>query len=152
MNQLRQYFEGLQVRGNIYVAFAFRLLLVMILFTACRIGFYLFNLSSFPDMTAPYFMRLLKGGLVFDLSAILYINALYIVLIMVPLNFRFNTYYQKIVKYMFIITNGIALAANVSDFIYYKFTLCRTTADVFRQFENETNMPGLIGRFILDYW
>ncbi len=147
-----KYFDGINFKSNIYVALLFRLTLVMVLFMTCRIGFYLFNIAAFPDMKLVYFLRLMQGGLVFDLAAILYINALYIVLIMFPLNIRFNRFYQVALKYLFLITNGIALAANVSDFIYYKFTLRRTTADVFRQFENELNLSRLVVRFMVDYW
>ena len=103
-------------------------------------------------MEWPYFLNLMKGGVVFDMAAILYINSLYLVLAIIPLDLRFNKYYQIFLKYLFVIINGIALAANVSDFIYYKFTLRRTTADVFQQFENETNLTGLILRFFVDYW
>ncbi len=152
MDSLKQYFAGFKIRGNIYVALAYRLFLVMLLFSACRIGFYAFNLVSFPAMTWSYFLNLMKGGLVFDLAAILYVNSLYIVLMMIPLNLRYNKYYQIVLKYIFIISNGLALTANVVDFIYFKFTSHRTTADVFQQFENETNLTGLLFHFIIDYW
>jgi phosphoglycerol transferase MdoB-like AlkP superfamily enzyme len=150
--RLRGYFEGLQIRGNVYVALVYRLSLVMLLFSACRVGFYLFNLKSFSDITSSYLLQLMKGGLVFDLAAILYINSLYLVLVIIPLNLRFNKYYQLGLKILFIVTNGLALTSNVADFIYFKFTLRRTTADVFRQFENEINLSGLLFSFMLDYW
>lgn len=103
-------------------------------------------------MAFPNFLRLLWGGLRFDLTALLYVNCLYILLMIVPLDIRFRYGYQETAKYIFFLSNGIALAANVSDFIYYKFTLRRTTADVFRQFENEQNIGGLFFRFLMDYW
>src|SRR5688500_4876688 len=42
---------NLRLSGNIYWALLLRLLLVMLLFTLCRIGFYLYNMSFFPDMS-----------------------------------------------------------------------------------------------------
>lgn len=124
----------------------------MLLMTACRLGFYLFNIRFFADLSVADLLRLLAGGMVFDLSAVLYINALYILLWLLPIDWRFRRGYQLVLQYLFFITNGIALAANVSDFIYYRFTLRRTTADVFRQFENETNMVSLWLKFLADYW
>jgi hypothetical protein len=124
----------------------------MLLFTLCRIGFYLFNIAFFPGMTPGNFLILLWGGLKFDLVAVLYINMLFILLVILPFDFRFSYTYQEIQKYLFFILNGFALATNVVDFIYYKFTLRRTTADVFRQFQNEQNMPGLLMQFLMDYW
>lgn len=124
----------------------------MLLFTLCRVGFYLFNMSFFPDMTLKNFLWLLWGGLQFDLTAMLYVNTLYILLKILPFDFRFRYGYQEVLKYIFFITNGFALATNVADFIYYKFTLRRTSADVFRQFENETNITSLVFQFLTDYW
>ena len=142
----------LRLSGNIYWALLLRLLLVMLLMTLCRIGFYFFNLSFFPGMTLSNFLRLLWGGLQFDLTAMLYVNTLYILLMIVPFDFRFRYGYQAVLKYLFFFTNGVALATNAADFIYYKFTLRRTSADVFRQFENEQNISGLFLQFLLDYW
>lgn len=144
--------EHLRLSGNIYWALLLRLLLVMVLFTLCRIGFYLYNVSFFPDMALADFLRLLWGGLQFDLTAVLYINSLFILLMILPFDFRFRYGYQEVAKYIFFVTNGFALATNVADFIYYKFTLRRTSADVFRQFENEQNTGGLFFRFLVDYW
>jgi phosphoglycerol transferase MdoB-like AlkP superfamily enzyme len=142
----------LRLSGNIYWALLLRLFLAMFLLTLCRIGFYLFNMSFFPDMTIGNFLRLLWGGLQFDLTAMLYVNALYILLMIIPFDFRFRYGYQEVLRYLYFITNGLALATNVADFIYYKFTLRRTSADVFRQFENEKNIGGLLFQFLVDYW
>jgi phosphoglycerol transferase MdoB-like AlkP superfamily enzyme len=129
-----------------------RLLVIALLFTICRLGFYFFNMSYFPGMTPGKFLVIMLGGLRFDLTAILYTNLLFLLLMIVPLYIRFHPVYQAIVKWIFYITNSIALALNVGDFIYFKFTLRRTTGDIFQQFENETNMGGLFFRFIFDYW
>jgi phosphoglycerol transferase MdoB-like AlkP superfamily enzyme len=141
-----------KLSGNIYWALFLRLCISMLLFTLCRVGFYLFNTSYFPDMTFGNFARLLSGGLQFDLVAVLYTNLLFIVLMIMPFRFRFGFGYQEFTKYTFFITNAFALALNVCDFIYYKFTLRRTTADVVRQFENEQNLSGLAIQFVIDYW
>ncbi len=143
---------NLRLNGNIYWALLLRLLLVMFLFTLCRVGFYLFNMSFFPDMALKNFLWLLWGGLQFDLSAMLYVNIFYILLMILPFDFRFKFSYQEVLKYIFFILNGFALATNVADFIYYKFTLRRTSADVFRQFENEKNISGLFIEFLFHYW
>lgn len=149
---VKERIARLRLSGNIYWALLLRLLLVMFLLTLSRIGFYLFNTSFFPDMTPGNFLYLLWGGLQFDLAAMLYVNTLYILLMIVPFDFRFRYGYQEFAKYLYFITNAAALAANVADFIYYRFTLRRTSADVFRQFENEKNLAGLFFRFLIDYW
>ncbi|QOI98943.1 MAG: sulfatase-like hydrolase/transferase [Flammeovirgaceae bacterium] len=140
------------LRGNIYLVLVQRLLLAMLLYTICRIGFYLFNYAYFPDITLTGFLKILYGGLMFDLTAVLYVNALFIVLMILPIDLRFTTGYQRVVKVIFFFFNGIAIATNVADFIYYRFTLRRTTADIFSQFENEQNLGALSIRFLFDYW
>lgn len=147
-----RFFEGIIWLNNIHVVLLLRLLLIMALFSICRLGFYFFNQAFFKGVTTGEMLELLGGGLVFDLSSVLYINSLYILLMIVPIKVRFEHSYRTALKYLFFITNGIALAANVSDFIYYKFTLRRTTAEVFAQFENETNMGELWIKFFVDYW
>jgi len=124
----------------------------MLLFSLCRIGFYLFNTQYFPDMTFGMFLRLMLGGMQFDLVAVLYTNMLFIVLMIMPFDFRFRYGYLEFARYLFFLTNGFALLLNVCDFIYYRFTLRRTTADIFKQFENEQNVSGLVMQFAIDYW
>lgn len=152
MQKIRSLFSGLRLRANIYYALLLSLLLSMMLFTLCRVGFFLFNKDFFSDQTIVSFLRILAGGLRFDLTAILYVNAAFIVMMIIPFKFRFNRHYLKVAAWLFYCTNAIALALNVIDFVYFRFTLRRTTADVFQQFENETNLSSLFFRFLVDYW
>lgn len=152
MHKLNQFFSGLKLRGNSYWGLAQQFLLMMVLYAVCRVLFYLFNTSFFPDMTVARFTRIILGGIRFDLSGLLYLNSLFIVLSILPFHFRFRQGYQKVLKYIFFITNGAGLAANIADSIYYKFTLRRTTISVFSQFENEKNKVALFFQFIADYW
>lgn len=151
-NLIRRLAAGFRWQGNIYRALFLRFGLAMAAFTVCRVAFYLFNKSFFPELSFANFLPLLAGGLVFDLSILVYLNALYILLYILPFNFRFTRPFRITTKYLFFVTNGIAIAANVADFIYYRFTLRRTTADVFKQFSNETNMGELWLKFFIDYW
>ena len=134
------------------VVLFYRILLIMFLFSLSRIGFYMLNLKMFPGIAAGEFFSILKGGLLFDLSAVIYVNSLFILLSVLPFDIRYNEIYQKVLKYIFFITNGLAFAINSADFVYYRFVFKRATADVFRTFENETNLPGLFFRFLIDYW
>ncbi len=148
----RQSVSGFRITGNIYVALLKYLLLMMALFSVCRVGFYFFNTSFFPGMTFARFGKIALGGLRFDLTAVLYLNLLVVLLLIIPIKARFHPVYQRIIKYIFFFTNTLGLAANLADTMYYRYTLRRTTLSVIRQFENEQNMPGLIGQFLLDYW
>lgn len=134
-----------------HVAAALYLGLAMLLYTLARILFFAFNKSMFAATGPGDFTYYLLTGMRFDLSAVLYTNLLFIVLLLLPLPFRYNSAYQKVLKYIFVITNGITLLANLSDIIYYRFTLRRTTWSVLSEFANE-NVGALTSSFIIDFW
>jgi phosphoglycerol transferase MdoB-like AlkP superfamily enzyme len=141
-----------RLRSNIYVALAAYLVLGMVLYTFCRIIFFLYNIPFFPNMNLPRFATIMWGGLRFDLTAILYSNSLLVVLMILPLKIRFKPWYQTMIKWLFVVINSAALATNIADSMYYQFTLRRTTLSVLSQFQNEQNGFSLLFRFLLDYW
>jgi phosphoglycerol transferase MdoB-like AlkP superfamily enzyme len=137
---------------NIFVVLIYRIILIMFLFTLCRLGFFLFNLKMFPGVSFSQLFTMLKGGLTFDISAVVYINMVFILLNILPFEFRYKEGYQAVLKYLFFITNGIALAMNGMDFVYYRFVDKRATADVFGTFEHDSNNTKVFFRFLTDYW
>lgn len=126
--------------------------LVMLLFTVCRVLFYLFNTGYYPNMTTSHFFSLLLGGMRFDASALAYVNSVYLAAMLIPFKFRYNTGYQKTFKFWYVLTNSIAIAANCIDIIYFRFTMRRTTTTVFNEFANEGNILQLFGGFFAQYW
>lgn len=137
---------------NLYLALAYRFLILLVLYTLCRLGFYLFNHDLFQHVTLPKYLYMLWGGLKFDVSALIYINVIFILLHVIPVPFKYNDGYQRFCKWLFIISNSIGIMANFADFAYYKYTLKRTTATVFSQFSNEQNKFKLFLDFLGDYW
>lgn len=136
----------------VYLSLIYRILGLYILFGFCRFLFVVFNDQYFTFQGAGHLLQWIWGGLVFDTVAIFYINILYIFLATLPLMMRYRSWYQKIMTAVFVITNTIAIAANLFDIFYYPFTLTRTTASVFRQFSNESKMFSLFMKFVTDYW
>ncbi|MEY3678527.1 MAG: hypothetical protein RI924_668 [Bacteroidota bacterium] len=140
------------IHTSIHIALVVRFIFLMLLYSLCRIGFYLFNQDLFGDISLSRFLVMMQGGLQFDVAALIYLNIIFLLLQIVPIPFRFRDGYQQICKYLFIFTNSIGLMANFIDFAYYKFTLKRTTATVFKQFGNEQNKLKLGIDFLMDYW
>lgn len=141
--------------GNIrsYAWMLWNLLLVFICFTVCRIIFLYENYSFFADdLSRELLFSMFKGGLRFDLTAILYTNVLYIAMVVFPLHYKENPIYQNIAKWLFVITNGIAIIANLMDSVYFQYTNRRTTATVFQEFSNESNLLFIIGKEIISHW
>ncbi len=136
---------------QVHVALALYLALAMLLYTLARILFFALNREFFEATSLADFAWLLLAGMRFDLSAVLYTNLLFIVLLLLPFPFRYNKTYLKVAKYIFVFSNSITLLANLIDIIYYRFTLRRTTWSVLSEFANE-NMGRLAGSFLLDFW
>ena len=143
ISAFKAYFSGLKIKGNLYTLIVWRFLLLMFIFTLTRLLFYIFNIGFFPNTTFEGLLKIFWGGLRFDVTAILYTNLLYFTLMLLPFTFRYNNWYQSALKYLFIVTNSIAIGANCADFIYFQFTLRRTTATVFNEFKNEQNFGAM---------
>jgi phosphoglycerol transferase MdoB-like AlkP superfamily enzyme len=103
-------------------------------------------------MTFGHFLNLLRGALRFDISAIAYTNSLYILLQIIPFQFRYEKKYQTVAKYLFLIVNSIATLANCIDIEYFRFSNRRTTASFFSEFSNENNIAKILYESILQYW
>jgi phosphoglycerol transferase MdoB-like AlkP superfamily enzyme len=124
----------------------------MAIYAVCRILFYLFNTTIFPKVTFTSFLIILKGGMMFDTSAILYLNVVYILLFILPFQFKFKNGYQKLLKWLFMIANGIGIAFNLIDIIYFRYILKRTTASMFDVASFDAGNIRLIARFFYDFW
>ena len=71
-------------------AVLWNLLLAMVLYTCCRLVFFGLNRTLFADVDFARLAGLCKAGWRFDLSAVLYTNLPYIVLMLIPFRFRGN--------------------------------------------------------------
>ena len=124
-----------------------------ILFFIARIIFFIVNSDYFIDyMSWNLAGDMLAGALKFDTSAVIYVNALYILMMLFPLHLKETGTYHKITKWTYVALNSIALAANLADTVYFQFTGRRTTATVFNEFSNEGNIMSIIGTEFINHW
>lgn len=123
----------------------YNLLLAYVLYFIARITFLLENWSYFSaNLTGGHLLEMLGGGLMFDTSAIMVTNSLYIVMMLLPLyQVVTKPVYQKICRGLFLTVNGLALAMNLCDAVYFQFTMRRTTTTVFDEFSNEGNLGSI---------
>jgi len=128
-----------------------KLSILLVIYQVLRLIFFFYNRHHFNDVGFSDLLRMMFGGLRFDLTALLYINLLYIVLYLLPFKFVENKFFQKFLFWLFILTNAVGIAFNLMDVFYFDFTLKRSTADVF-MFAHEKNMGKLMFQFILDFW
>ena len=128
------------------------LLLMLLLFTFCRVFFFLIYRDTFADMTLAHFVEICVGGLRFDLSALLLFNSPYILLALLPLPWRDKPVYQTVLKALFLTINILLLVVNCADMAYFPFTNRRTTITFFSEFSNDANLLKIIAIGLFDYW
>lgn len=149
---LKRMFNTRKYEANEYLVLLYRIGILMVFYSVCRILFYLFNTASFPKVTFFSFLTIMKGGLMFDISALLYLNAIYILLFLLPVKVTFSNWYQKGLKILFMVVNGVGIAFNLIDIIYYRYILKRTTASMFDVAALDAGNTKLIMRFFYDFW
>ena len=126
---------------------------VLLLITLVRLLLWAFNTNLFNPASAKTFFDIITGGLLFDFSTFCLVHLIFIPFFFIPFTLL-NKKTVRIVRYTFLLLAGfVLLAPNIIDVIYYRFTLKRTTFDVFSfigTMENE--IGGLSLRFLIDFW
>lgn len=129
------------------------LVLAYVVYFVCRIVFLLTNYSSFSDnLTAGHLIEMLRGGFLFDSSAIMYTNVLWIVMVLFPLHLKETPTYRKVCKWLFVVVNSLAVVMNLCDCVYFQYTSRRTTSTVFSEFSHEGNLAGIFGTELIRHW
>ena len=127
------------------------LLLLMVIYTLCRLVFFAENRSLFPEVDGALLGRLLRGGWRFDISALMYTNALYILLALLPLKIRARKGWQTLVKTLFVVPNFLIFAADLADAVYFPYSNRRTTLTIFRQFGGD-DLGGVFLHEVIAHW
>src|SRR5690606_40863836 len=140
MNFFREF------RSGEVLVLAYRLLLVYFFYQVARLLFYFYNSDLIKVESLSDYFNIAYRGIVFDTTAILYVNALFILLSLLPLVINTKGYYQKILFWVYFITNGIAYGMNFGDFIYYRFSQARLTTAAMHVAQHETNLMKVLDR------
>ena len=142
--------KQIKLRKGIYsspLAFVCNMLLVYVLYTVSRLVFLWSNWESFATgFDKLELNQLIVGSLMFDTSAILYTNALYALLLLLPLHYKERRTWKRVAKWVFVVVNGLCIAMNLADVVYFRFTGRRTTTSVFQEFSHEGNLLSIVGK------
>ena len=117
-----------------------------------RILFYLYNSHLIRVDSFKEFISLCFHGLMFDTSAILYLNGLFLLFCFLPITINSTKKYQRFLFYLYFSTNLLGYFINFFDFIYYRYTFSRSTLSAWESAENETNKLELLWHFSTTYW
>ena len=129
------------------------LLLAYVVYFIARMVFLAENWNFYADnLTWPHFLEMMRGGLMFDTTAILYTNALWIVMVLFPLHWKENKTYHNICQWIFVAVNILTLAVNLVDTVYFRYSMRRTTTTIFQEFQNENNLGGIFWTEMVSHW
>ncbi len=135
------------------IALISNLLLLYVAYMATRIAFLLENYSTYEHvLSSPKFWDIFWGGVYFDTSALAYTNALYILLVLLPCHLKENVLWQRISKWLYIIVNGLGLATNLGDAVYFQYTARRTTSAFFSEFGADDKLGSIVGLEFVRHW
>ena len=140
------------IHSNIGAALL-NMLVAYVVWMLSRVAFFAENWSTFaPYMSWPLFKSMLHGALVFDTSALLYVNSLYLALMLLPLHLKERPGFHKGLKWLFVVTNAIGVAMNLMDAVYFQYTGRRSTVSVFTEFANESNIASILLTEFVHHW
>ena len=120
------------------------LALVYVTYAVARMVYLALNWSLLAPALQGNVADLVVGSLQFDTSAIVYTNILWIVLMLLPLHLKETATYHRVLRWLFVVVNGLALIINLADAVYFPFTMRRTTTTVMGEFGDENNLAGII--------
>jgi len=130
----------------------YRIFLVYINYTCCRLLFIYFNNDLLQIESFLQLKKLLYYGIRFDSMSIVYLNSIFILLSIVPFKINTSKIYQDVLIWIYFIFNGIGMLLNFIDFEYYRFNLNRLMSSFIEAIESEPNKSELILHYIFDYY
>ena len=138
--------------SNYYLLIIWRLLLAYIIYSLCRAVFLIYNLDLLQPMSGADLWNIFRGGLMFDTTAILYTNILYLVLSFIPAPFVFNRIYQKILRILYVTVNFICVCMNLGDTVYFPFSMRRVSMTFFSEFTGDVNFGTIFLESLAMFW
>lgn len=123
-----------------------RFAVLALIYTLLRAAFVLLNRDSFPN--APF--TAFWGGIRFDLSALAWLNLPWALLFLAQP--KDGGWFGALKRIVFHLANAAGFFFACTDIEYYKFTLKRSTADLFGIMAGGGDVGSLAGAFVTDYW
>jgi hypothetical protein len=117
----------------------------------CRVVFYLYNSALIGPLPEAEWWSLVCGSMKFDTVSILYANALFILLALIPLRLREKRWWQSVLYWYYVVVNGVVVAINMADAIYFRYTQKRFSADEIFFADNDNSLQ-LVLKFAAENW
>lgn len=130
---------------------AWRIVLLYVVLMLCRVVFYIYNRQLIGPLPDEELWSLVCGSMKFDTVSILYANAVFILLSLVPLHLRERGWWQRMTYGYYVVVNAIVVAINMADAIYFRYTQKRFSADEIFFADNDNSLQ-LVLKFAAENW
>ena len=131
---------------------AWRIILLYVVMMLCRAVFYAYNSTLIGELPYEELWSLLCGSLKFDTVSIIYANAVFILLSLLPLKVRERSWWKRMLYWYYVVVNSLLLVVlNFADAIYFHYTQKRFSADEIFFAENDNSLQ-LILKFAAENW
>ena len=129
------------------------IMLVYVSYFVARLAYLFENWSYFQAGLADGGVwRIFLGGMYLDTPAICYTNALWLLMVLLPLHVKESDAYYRVCRWLFVVVNSLMFVVQLCDAVYFRFTLRRTTLTVFHEFDGEGNLMQIFGIEMLRHW
>ena len=129
-----------------------RIVLLYIILMGLRALFYLYNSALIGALPSNEIGSMLHGAWQFDTVSLLYTNAVFILLSLLPLHIRESGWWQSVMYWYYVIANGVMVVGlNIADAIYFRYTQKRFSADEIFFADNDNSLQ-LIFKFAGENW
>ena len=129
-----------------------RILVLYLVLWLCRIVFYTCNHVQLGAIGWAEIGPLLRGSLLFDTVSVLYVNAIFILLSLLPFEFCCSPRYQKFLFWYYTVVNFVLIVvANLADAVYFRYAQKRFTADELFFADNDNSLL-LFFKFLGENW
>lgn len=122
-----------------------RLLISYLVIIILQMAFYMIDkpyVGHINDIAEAW--SITKGSFVYNTMSLLWTNALFILLSILPFRIREKKWYQSILYAIYLITNIAMIVLNASDVVYFSHTMKRFTIEDAHFTSNSNNIPILI--------
>lgn len=129
-----------------------RMALLYAVLMLCRVLFYAYNRAVIDPLPAGEMWSLVCGALKFDTVSVLYANALFVLMSLLPLHLRERGWWQRVMYWYYVTANAVlTVALNVADAVYFRYAQKRFTADEIFFADNDNSLQ-LVLKFAAENW
>jgi phosphoglycerol transferase MdoB-like AlkP superfamily enzyme len=126
---------------------------LLLIYTVCRLGFIVYNKQDLAIDDFKTFFIVMINGLRFDISAIFFVNILFVLMLMLPLKVLALKSFHSIIKYLFLGINIFFILINSVDIVYFPFSQKRMQSDAFLFVTGDkgSELFDLLPTFLMEY-